>query len=52
VSLAEVIPAAEMMRYMIHLGHRRSQKKSERRLRRLFGSDLAIELANDATLDR
>lgn len=63
---AEVIPTAEMMRYMIHLGHataglrpkerrlrhRRSQKKSERRLRRLFGSDMAIELANDATLDR
>ncbi len=63
---AEVVPTAEMMRYMIHLGHataglrpqerhlrhRRSQKKSERRLRRLFGSDLAVELAGDTTLDR
>lgn len=63
---AEVIPTAEMMQYMIHLGHAtaglrpqerhlrhwRSQKKSERRLRRLFGSNLAMELAGDSTLDR
>lgn len=63
---AEVIPTAEMMQYLIHLGHataglrpqerhlrhRRSQKKSEKRLRKLFGSDLALELAGDSTLDR
>jgi GT2 family glycosyltransferase len=63
---AEVIPTAEMMQYMIHLGHataglrpqerhlrhRRSQRKSEKRLRRLFGSDLALELAGDSSLDR
>ena len=63
---AEVIPTPEMMQYLIHLGHataglrpqeRRldhlgSQRKSERRLRRLFGSDLAASLAADAALDR
>lgn len=63
---AAVIETAEMMGYMVHLGHAtaglrpeqrhlnhwRAQKKSERRLRRLFGSDLACELAADASLDR
>jgi GT2 family glycosyltransferase len=63
---AEVIPTAEMMQYLVHLGHataglrpaqRRlrhthAQKKSEQRLRRLFGSDLATSLAADVTLDR
>jgi len=63
---AEVIETREMMRYMVHLAHAtaglrpeqrhlnhwRAQKKSERRLRRLFGSDLAQELAADVSLDR
>jgi GT2 family glycosyltransferase len=63
---ASVVPTEEMMRYVIHLAHataglrpgerrlrhRRTQKKSERRLRRLFSSDLGIELANDVALDR
>jgi glycosyltransferase involved in cell wall biosynthesis len=63
---AEVIAAEEMMQYLVHLGHAtaglrpaqrglrhwRSQKKSEQRLRRLFGSDLATSLAADVTLDR
>ena len=62
---AEVIPTAEMMQYMEHIAHatgglrprqRRldhlhSQKKAERRLRRLFKSDLAKSLADD-TLDQ
>ncbi len=63
---AEVIPTAEMMQYLVHLGHAtaglrpaqrglrhaHAQKKSERRLRHLFGSDLAASLAADVTLDR
>jgi GT2 family glycosyltransferase len=63
---AEVIPTPEMMQYMVHLAHAtaglrpaerglthwRTQKKSERRLRRLFGSDLARNLAADDTLDK
>jgi hypothetical protein len=63
---AEVIPTEEMMRYLVHLAHataglrpaqrrlehRHAQKKSERRLRRLFGSDLAQSLAADTSLDR
>ncbi len=63
---AEVIPTTEMMQYMVHLAHAtaglrpeqrrlnhwRTQKKSERRLRRLFGSDLARSLAADSTLDQ
>lgn len=63
---AAVIPTAEMMRYLVHLAHataglrpaqrrlehRHAQKKSERRLRRLFGSDLAQSLAADSTLDK
>lgn len=63
---AEVIPTAEMMQYMVHLAHataglqprqrrlnhRRSQKKSERRLHRLFNSDLAASLSSDTALDR
>ncbi len=63
---AEVIPTAEMMQYMVHLAHAtaglrpkerhlnhwRSQKKAERRLHRLFGSDLARTLAADSGLDR
>jgi GT2 family glycosyltransferase len=63
---AEVIPSADMMQYLVHLGHataglrpqeRRlqhshAQKKSEQRLRRLFGSDLATSLAGDVSLDR
>jgi len=62
---AEIIPAAEMMQYMVHLAHataglrpqqrhlnhRRAQKKAERKLRRLFGSDLARNLAADTSLD-
>jgi len=63
---AEVIPTEEMMRYMVHLAHataglrpqqrhlnhNRAQKKAERKLRRLFGSDLAKNLASDTSLDR
>lgn len=62
---AQVIPTAEMMEYMVHLAHAtaglrpqqrrlnhlRAQRKAERRLRRLFGSELAKELAADASLD-
>lgn len=63
---AEVIPTAEMMQYMIHLAHAtaglrpkerrlnhwRAQKKSERRIRNLFGSDMAKELLEDDSLDQ
>jgi len=63
---AEVIDTAEMMKYMVHLGHataglrpkerglshRRAQKKSEMKLRRLFKSNLAKELLEDASLDQ
>jgi len=63
---AEVIPTPEMMRYMVHLAHataglrpgqrrldhRHAQKKSERKIRRLFGSELAKSLAADTSLDR
>lgn len=62
----EVIPTAEMMQYVIHLGHgtaalqpqergipkAHAQRKSEERLNRLFGSDLATSLAGDISLDR
>ncbi|HUW18469.1 MAG TPA: glycosyltransferase family A protein [Sedimentisphaerales bacterium] len=63
---AEVVDTAEMMQYMVHLAHAtaglrpkqrhlnhpRAQRKAERKLRRLFDSDLARELMNDAALDR
>lgn len=62
---AEVIDTAEMMCYMVHLGHataglrpkdrhlhhRRAQKKAEAKLRHLFDSDLARGLFDDKTLD-
>ncbi|HUT30545.1 MAG TPA: glycosyltransferase [Sedimentisphaerales bacterium] len=63
---AVVIDSLEMMNYMVHLahataglrpaerrlGHRHAQKKAERRLHRLFNSDLAKTLAVDDSLDK
>jgi len=63
---AEVIPTAEMMQYMVHLAHataglrpqqrhlnhKRAQRKAERKLSCLFGSDLAKNLVADVSLDR
>jgi glycosyltransferase involved in cell wall biosynthesis len=63
---AEVIDTAEMMQYMVHLAHAtaglrpeqrhlnhwRAQKKAERKLRRLFNSDLAKSLATDDSQDQ
>jgi glycosyltransferase involved in cell wall biosynthesis len=63
---AEVLDTGEMMEYMVHLGHataglrpaqrrlkrQHSQKKSERRLRRFFNSDLVKNLLQDDALDR
>lgn len=63
---AHVFPARQMMDYMIHiahataglrpeqrrLNHSRAQRKVQRKLRRLFGSDLFAELAADSTLDQ
>jgi len=62
---ASVIDTAEMMKYMVHLahataglrpkerrlGHWRAQVKAEMKLNRLFKSDLAKELFEDAGLD-
>jgi GT2 family glycosyltransferase len=63
---AEVIPTAEMMKYMEHIAHatgglrpaqrslthRHTQKKTERRLRRFFNSDLVKNLLQEDSLDR
>jgi GT2 family glycosyltransferase len=63
---AVVIDTLEMMEYVVHLahataglrpserklGHRHAQKKAERRLYRLFNSDLAKTLTLDDSLDR
>lgn len=63
---AQVIDTLEMMQYMEHLAHgtaalrpqdrhlhhRRTQKKGERRLRRLFSMPFIQELANDESLDK
>ncbi|MHC4153543.1 MAG: hypothetical protein ACYST6_01240 [Planctomycetota bacterium] len=63
---AVVIDTREMMKYMVHLAHAtaglrptqrrlnhwRTQKKAERKLQRLFDSDLAKTLAVDDSLDK
>ncbi len=63
---AEVMATADMMQYVVHLAHatvelrpeqrrlhrQRTQRKSGRRLHRLFASDLARSLAAHETPDR
>jgi len=63
---AHVFPTRQMMEYVIHiahataglrpdqrhLNHSRAQRKVERKLRKLFRSDLFIELANNSSLDQ
>jgi len=50
-SLCE-IKASYCSAVFLELSHWRSQKKSERKVRKLFGSDMAKELLEDDSLDQ